>query len=68
MKTQIQIDTMSTITGTFFTLTDWSTKTEHNISTEEAITWWHNGLGAKWTARARKYMEDVVLNAESILI
>ena len=36
MKTQIQIDTMSTITGTFFTLTDWSTKTEHNISTEEA--------------------------------
>ena len=67
MKHKIEINTYKTITGTYFTLTNWATKTEQDITTEEAITWWRNGLSARWTKRAKQYMEDI-LNPDTVQI
>ena len=67
MKSNIEINTYSTITGTYFTLTNWATKTEQDITTEEAITWWRNGRTARWTKQAKQYMEDI-LNPDCVEI
>lgn len=67
MKRNIEINTYKTITGTYFTLTNWATKTEQDITTEEAIAWWRNGLGARWTKQAKQYMEDI-LNPDCVEI
>ena len=67
MKHNIEINTYKTITGTHFTLTNWATKTEQDITTEEAIAWWRNGRTARWTERAKQHMEDI-LNPDCVEI
>ena len=67
MKHNIEINTYKTITGTHFTLTNWVTKTEQDITTEEAIAWWRNGRTARWTKQAKQHMEDI-LNPDCVEI
>ena len=62
------IDIYRTVTGTHFVLIDTVRRTETDITTSEAETWYYNKGYAKWTDRAVSYMEEVILNPECIQI